>query len=61
MYKITLYDANCSPICDGLARWYVDDLKEFEENWIPLQSRTNVEVIEKYYSTNNIQEYIIKC
>ena len=49
MYKITLYDANCSPICDGLACWYVDDLKEFEENWIPLQSRTDVEVIEKYY------------
>ena len=32
MYKITLYNQNCCPICDGTTFWFVEDLKEFEKN-----------------------------
>ena len=35
MYQIQLYDWNCSPICDGVIRFFVDDLDEFEKNWLP--------------------------
>lgn len=49
MYKITLYDQNCSPICDGTVFWFVEDLGEFEKNWLPLQSRHDVSTIERYY------------
>lgn len=35
MYKITLYDECCSPICDGTVSFFVEDLKSFEENWYP--------------------------
>ena len=30
MYKITLYDQNCSPICDRPTFWFVENLEEFE-------------------------------
>jgi hypothetical protein len=49
MYKITLYDNNCCPIADGTTFWFVEDLKEFEKKWLPLQAKQNVETIEKYY------------
>ena len=49
MYKITLYDQKCSPICDGTTFWFVEDLEKFEKNWIPLQCRIGVEVVERYY------------
>lgn len=49
MYKITLYDNNCSPICDGTAFWFVEDLEKFEEKWLPLQARYGVSTIERYY------------
>ena len=35
MYKITLYDRNCSPICDGTTCFFTEDLEEFERNWRP--------------------------
>lgn len=35
MYQIQLYDYNCSPIIDGVIRFFVDDLESFEKNWIP--------------------------
>lgn len=38
MYKITVYNQNCSSICDGTTFWFVEDLKEFEKKWLPLQS-----------------------
>ena len=34
MYKITLYDHNCSPICDGTASFFVDKLEDFEKYWL---------------------------
>ena len=49
MYKITLYDKNCSPICDRTTFWFVEDLEQFEKNWLPLQCKYNVSTIEKYY------------
>ena len=53
MYKITLYDYNCCPICDGTTFWFVDDLEEFEKNWLPLQCRYNVSTIERYYRSKS--------
>lgn len=35
MYKITLYDRNCCPICDGVTYFFTENLEEFEENWRP--------------------------
>ena len=49
MYKITLYDHNCCPISDGTTFWFVEDLKEFEKKWLPLQAPHGVETIERYY------------
>ncbi|MBE5870394.1 MAG: hypothetical protein E7294_03935 [Lachnospiraceae bacterium] len=35
MYQIELYDHNRSPICDGVVRFFVDNLENFEKNWFP--------------------------
>lgn len=51
MFKITLYDQNCSSICDGTAFWFVEDLEEFEKKWLPLQARIDVSTIERYYKS----------
>ena len=34
MYKITLYDYNCSPICDGVVCFFADDIEDFQEKWL---------------------------
>ena len=47
MYQIQLYDWNCSPICDGVIRFFVDDLEEFEKNWIPYM-KSDSETVERY-------------
>lgn len=50
MYKITLYDFDLSPICDGVTFWFVEDLSEFEKKWLPLQVEMDgVERVERYY------------
>ena len=49
MYKITLYNLNCSPICDGTIFWFVEDLEQFEKKWLPLQAAHGVSTIERYY------------
>ena len=49
MYKITLYDNNCSPICDGTTFWFVENLEEFEKKWLPLQAKEDVAIVERYY------------
>ncbi len=51
MYKITLYDQNCSPICDGTTFWFVEDLSEFEKKWLPLQCKKNIDTVERYYKS----------
>ena len=51
MYKITLYNQNCSPICDGTTFWFVEDLQEFEKKWLPLQCRNNIDTVERYYKS----------
>lgn len=53
MFKITLYDNNCNPICDGTTFWFVEDLEQFEENWLPLQCKQNVSTIERYYKSKS--------
>ncbi len=40
MYKIAFINQNCSSIGDGICFWFVDDLENFEEKWLPLQTRT---------------------
>ena len=37
MYKIELYDYNCSPICDGTTSFFTDDIEEFERQWFELE------------------------
>lgn len=50
MYKLTLYDECCSPICDGVATFFVDNLKDFENNWC---HRANKEQVERYMRSKN--------
>lgn len=38
MYKITLYNKNCCPICDGTTCFFVDKLEEFKEMWLKSES-----------------------
>ena len=47
MYQMQLYDWNCSPICDGVIRFFVDDLEEFEKNWVPYM-KSDSETVERY-------------
>lgn len=49
MYKITLYDQCCSPICDGTTFWFVEDLEEFEKHWVPLAVKMNTSQVDRYY------------
>ena len=51
MFKITVYDNNRSPICDGTTFWFVENLEQYEKNWLPLQCRQNVSTIERYYKS----------
>ena len=53
MYKITLYDECCSPISDGTAEFFVEDLTEFEKNWVPIESVKNVTNVEDYYRSKH--------
>lgn len=49
MYKIELYDECCSPIADGTESYFVDDIDEFEKNWIPLVKDRDPEKVDRYY------------
>ena len=49
MFKITLSDSNCSPLCSGTTFWFVEDLEQFEKKWLPLQCKYGVKRIERYY------------
>lgn len=48
-YKLTFYDACCSPLCDGVCHFYVANLDEFEEKWLPIQLEHGVATINRYY------------
>ena len=61
MFKITLYDNNCSPICDGVTRFFTDSIEDFENNWEPYASKEQLErfrrskageIVTDYYSEN---------
>lgn len=51
MYKITLYDYCCSPICDGTHWFLTENLEEFEKNWLPLQAKHSIDCINRYYKS----------
>ena len=60
MYKITLYDYCCNPICDGMVSYFVDNLEDFEKNWKALvkdqehikryEKSKKGEIVTDYYS-----------
>lgn len=59
MYKITLYDECCPPICDGVACFFTEDLEWFEKNWRPHAGEEQLkrykrskagEIVTDYYS-----------
>lgn len=49
MYKITLYDQNCNPICDSTTFWFVENLEDFERNWLKAQKKIDAKTVERYY------------
>ena len=49
MFKITLNDMNCNPICDGTVFWFVENLEDFERKWLPLMAKEDIGVINRYY------------
>jgi hypothetical protein len=51
MYKITLYDNCCSPVCDGTFFFFVDKLEDFERDWLSLQSEKDISTIDRYYKS----------
>lgn len=53
MYKITLYDRNCNPICDGTAFWFVENLETFEKGWLSAQAVPDVKEIDRYYRSKH--------
>lgn len=36
MYKITHYDYNCSPICDGTVSFFTEDIEAFQKKWFAM-------------------------
>ena len=58
MYKITLYDYCCNPICDGTESYFVDNLDDFEKNWKPLvNSESRIERYEKSKNGEIVTDY----
>ena len=53
MYKITLYDYCCCPICDGTVSFFVDDLEDFEKNWKKLLNGRDKERVERFERSKN--------
>ena len=48
MYKITLYDYCCNPICDGTVSYFVDDLDDFEKKWKEKLDGRDQERVERF-------------
>ena len=53
MYKITLYDFCCCPICDGTVSFFVDDLDDFEKNWKKCLNGDEEERVERFERSKN--------
>lgn len=60
MYKIELYDECCSPIADGTESYFVDDIEDFEEHWIPLVKERCPEIVDRYFRSKG-GEIISDC
>ena len=52
MYKITLYDENTCPICDGVVTFFSDDIDEFEKRWVATNRVDNV-TLERFLRSKN--------
>ena len=50
LYQITLYDQNCSPISDGVARFFTHDPNEFKKAWEEIGSdgRVDQDTIDRF-------------
>lgn len=48
MYRITLYDECCFPICDGTASFFVESLELFEEHRLARMQERHPEQAERY-------------
>lgn len=66
LYKVTLYDLTCHPICDGVALFFTKDIEDFQKRWIKcgagegrierfLRSKTG-ELVTDYHETFNDEE-----
>ena len=53
MYKITLYDYCCCPICDGTVSFFVDNLEDFEKNWKKCLGDRDKERVERFERSKN--------
>lgn len=53
MYKITLYDYCCCPICDGTESFFVDDIEDFEKNWKKCLNGNDKERVERFERSKN--------
>lgn len=70
MYKITLYDESCSPICDGVISVFVDDLEAFEKYWLKFAEEQTKdryfrskagELVTDYYGNNEELNIVQQC
>lgn len=57
MYKITLYDKNCNPICDSVACFFTEDIDEFERKWVPLAGEKQVERFQRSKAGEMVSDY----
>ena len=57
MYKITLYDENCSPICDGTTSFFVDEIDDFERKWFLQANESQVERYKRSKAGEIVTDY----
>lgn len=57
VYKITLYDENCSPICEGVTTFFTDDINTFEENWFLCAEKEQVERYKRSKAGELVTDY----
>lgn len=48
MFKITLYDYNCSPICTGTVNFFTEDIEDFQKRWFGLLDDDDEERKERF-------------